>query len=84
MEMEKDKRQMTVYFNHGGRLVVDFPQAERSTAAMVVDEILKSNMLSIETTGKTMLIPMSSVKYVELTPALKGLVTGIRDARIIE
>jgi hypothetical protein len=51
---------------------------------MVVDEILKSNMLSIETTGKTMLIPMSSVKYVELTPALKGLVTGIRDARIIE
>ena len=65
---------MTIHFNNGEKMEVSFPtQIKNSPGALVegAKRILESDKLTIQTEKQTIIIPWSSVKYVE-APAVVG------------
>lgn len=84
-----DDKQMTIHFNNGTKMEVTFPtQIKNSPGALVegVKRILESDKLTIQTDLQTIIIPWSSVAYVE-APAMVGAALPfgvIKGARMIQ
>jgi len=77
---------MTIHYNDGTKLEVTFPARLKNSTAAVLESVkkaLEADKLVIEAEGKLVLIPWSSIKQVELTPAPAALPFGaIQGARI--
>lgn len=81
-----DDRQLIIHFNNATRMDVTFPtQIINSTAAVLeaMKKALESDKLVIEAEGKLVIIPWSSIKYIEVTPAPPAVPFGaIKGARL--
>ncbi len=63
-----DDKQLTIHFNNGTKMEVSFPtQIKNSTGAVLegIKRILESDKLVIQTDQQVVVIPWSSVKYLE-------------------
>jgi len=71
----QDKRGITVFFNDGSKLSLDFPkQSPNDAAAMIkLDDVLKKRYMLFEVESTFMMIPFENVKYVQLYPAPEKL-----------
>ncbi len=84
--MNEDKH-LTIHFNNGTKMEVAFPpQIKNSMGALVeaAKTILESDKLTIQTDGQIVIVPWSSVQFVETsTVAAAALPFGtIKGARI--
>jgi len=67
----QDKRGITIFFNDGTKLSMDFPkQAPNETAAALkLEDILKNRYLLFEAESTFLMIPFENVRYVQIYPA---------------
>jgi hypothetical protein len=83
-----DDKQLTIHFNNGTTMEVSFlAQIKNSTAAVLesLKQVLATDKLAIEAEGRLVVIPWSSVKFVELTPVPAALPFGaIKGAKIVQ
>ena len=85
--MNDDKR-LIIHFNNGTSMELSFPtQIKNSMGALVemVKRLLEADKLVIQTDEKVLVIPWSSVKYVDAS-AVQGAVLplgAIKGARIV-
>ncbi len=65
------KRFLTVHFTDGSKLSVTFPQqgGDAHQISSRVQKALDANQLSIEIGGELYVMPMSSIKYLQLSPS---------------
>ena len=77
---------MTVFFLDGTRVSFVYPRQSGSDQAAIVNTVKKAidaERLVLEVTGDLMVIPIRSVKYVQVSPAPPHLPSGIlRGARL--
>jgi len=83
-----DDKQLTIHFNNGAKMEVSFPtQVKNSTAAVVegIKRILEADKLVIQTDEQVIVVPWSSVKFLETAsvPATVLPFGAIKGARII-
>ncbi len=83
-----DDTPMTIHFNNGTKLEVSFPtQIKNSTGAVLegIKRILESDKLVIQTEDQVIVVPWSSVKYLESAsvPAAVLPFGAIKGARIV-
>lgn len=83
-----DKRGMTIHFNDGSKLSLNFPkQAPNEVAAMLkVDDVLKRRYVLIEADDTFMMIPFENVRYIQIYPAPKDVPnhTYIKGASLLD
>jgi len=67
----KDKRGLTIYFNDGSKISLDFPRQSPSEAAatLKLDDVLKKRYMLFEADSTFLMIPFENVRYVQLYPA---------------
>ena len=84
----EDKRGITIFFNDGSKVSLDFPKqtANEHAAALKLDDVLKKRYMLFEADSTFLMVPFENVKYVQIYPApaevpghtyIKG--TSIRD-----
>ena len=82
-----EDRKLTIHFNNGTQMNVTFPvQIKNSTAAVLesMKRMGESDKLAIEAEGRLIVIPWSSMQYLEVTPVPPAVPYGaIKAARII-
>lgn len=82
-----EDRNLTIYFNNGTQMKVSFPVQIKNSPAAVLEtmkRIGEGDKLAIETEGRLIVIPWSSVQYLEVIPAPPAVPYGvIKGARII-
>jgi hypothetical protein len=83
-----DDKHLIIYFNNGTKMEVSFPtQIKNSTAAVMeaIKRILESDKLVIQTEQQLVIVPWSSVKYLEASsmPAVALPFGAIKGARIL-
>jgi len=83
----QDKRGITIFFNDGTKLSMDFPkQAPNETAAALkLEDILKNRYLLFEAESTFLMIPFENVRYVQIYPAPQSVPghTYVKGASII-
>ena len=69
------KRFLTIHFTDGSKLSMTFPQqtGDFNQIASRVQKALDANQLAIEIDGELFVIPMNSVKYLQVNPAPEKL-----------
>ena len=75
-----EDRQVTIHFNNGTKMEVTFPmQIKNSPEAVMASmkKALESDELAIEAEGKLVIIPWSSIKHLEMTPAPPAVPFGV-------
>jgi len=82
-----DDKQLTIHFNNGTKMEVSFPtQIKNSTGAVLegIKRILESDKLVLQTDEQVVVIPWSSVKYLESASVPAGALPfgAIKGARI--
>ena len=81
-----EDRQLTIHFNNGTKADLTFPVRYKNSTTVVQEAVkraLESDKLVIEAEGRLLIIPWSSIKQVELTPAPAAVPFGaIMGARI--
>ncbi len=67
----QDKRGITIHFNDGTKISMDFPkQAPSETAAMMkLEDVLKNRYMLFEADSTFLMIPFENVRYIQLYPA---------------
>jgi hypothetical protein len=67
----QDKRGITIFFNDGSKLSLDFPKQSpnEAAAAIKLDDVLKKRYMLFETDSTFLMIPFENVRYVQLYPA---------------
>ncbi|MDH3745965.1 MAG: hypothetical protein OES47_12765 [Acidobacteriota bacterium] len=66
----KNDRALTIHFNDGTRLSFSFPaQTDPRWVTKKTEELLEHEHLSIEADGTLLVFPLSSIKYLQATPA---------------
>jgi hypothetical protein len=67
----KDQRGMTIHFNDGSKMSVDFPKQASNEAAqfLKLDDVLKKRYILMEADSTFLLVPFENVKYVQVYPA---------------
>ncbi|MGO8838130.1 MAG: hypothetical protein ACLQAH_11470 [Limisphaerales bacterium] len=83
-----DEKQLIIYFNNGTKMEVSFPVQIKNSVGAVIEaakRILESDKLVIQTEQQLIIVPWSSVKYVEAAsvPAAALPFGTIKGARII-
>ena len=71
---------MTVYFVDGTKAIFEYPQQAGADQAAVVANVkraIESERLVLEVDGDLIVIPIRSVKYVQVSPAPRHLPSGI-------
>lgn len=84
--MGEEKRYLTIHFNDGTKMVIDFPRqhSDAQIIASRLKEIMHAKQLMLEVDGTIMAIPLSSVKYIQAYPAPETLPDGvIRGAEMV-
>jgi len=81
-----EKRYAVINFNDGTKLTVDFPkQGEDENVVQLMQKLMDSTVLMIESDGTLLTIPMSSIKYIQSHPCPKILPdTVIKEASIVD
>ena len=71
----QDKRGVTIHFNDGSKLSLDFPKQSPSetAAALKLDDVLKKRYMLFEAESTLLMIPFENVRYVQLYPAPASL-----------
>ena len=66
-----EKRFLTIHFTDGTKMSVTFPKQVESPHQIVkkVKDALDASQLSIEMGGELFVIPMNSIKYLQMSPA---------------
>ena len=81
-----EDRQLTIYFINGTKMDVTFPTQIKNSMAAVLESMkkaLESDKLVIEAEGKLVIIPWSSIKHIEVSPAPPAVPFGsIKGAKI--
>lgn len=81
----EEKRSLTIHFTDGSKMSVAFPKQDEFAHQIVrkMKEALDANQLAIEMGKELFVIPMSSIKYVQMSPAPDKLPdTVIQGARL--
>jgi len=67
----KDRRGITIFFNDGSKVSLDFPKqsASEAAAALKLDDVLKKRYMLFEADSTFLMIPFENVRYVQLYPA---------------
>ena len=82
-----DKRGITIHFNDGTKLQMDFPaqSANEAAAALKIEDVLKNRFILMEAEGTLLMIPFENVRYIQLYPAPKSLIdhTYIKGASLV-
>ncbi len=83
-----DDKQLTIQFNNGTKMEVSFPtQVKNSTGAVLegMKRILESGKLVIQTDQQIVVIPWSSVKYLESVSVPAGALPfgAIKGAHVV-
>jgi len=77
---------LTVFFLDGTKVSFRYPRqagTDPATIVATVKKALESDRLLLEVDGDLLLIPIRSVKYVQVSPAPEHLPTGVlRQARV--
>lgn len=84
--MNSEKRYLTIHFNDGSKMVIDFPQqhGDPQIVASRLKEIMHAKQLMLEIDDTIVAIPLSSVKYIQAYPAPQTLPDGvIRGAELV-
>ena len=83
----QDRRGMTVHFNDGSKLSIEFPKQapNEAAAALKLDDVLKKRYLLLEADSTFLMIPFENVRYVQVYPAPKGVPnhTYIKGASVV-
>lgn len=66
-----EKRGVSIHFNDGSKITLDFPKQSANDAAaqMKLDDVLKKRYVLFEADGALLMIPFENVKYIQLYPA---------------
>ena len=84
----QDKRGITIYFNDGSKVSMDFPrQAPSEIAAMLkLNDVLKKRIMLFEADSTFLMVPFENVKYVQVYPAPADIPgqTYIKGASVVE
>jgi len=66
-----DKRGISIFFNDGSKVSMDFPKqsSNEAAAALKFDDVLKRRYMLFEVDGALMMIPFENVRYVQVYPA---------------
>lgn len=77
---------MTVFFADGTKVSFRYPKInDSSTLATKVKKALEQDKIIVQTDDSLIVIPVSSIKYIQVTPQPDALPEGVlRDAVIIE
>jgi len=79
---------VTVHYNNGTKLEFSFPTQIRNSGAAVLEgikKVMESDKLVIEADGRLIVIPLASVKQLEVTPVPASLPFGaIKNAKIVQ
>ena len=84
--MNDVKRYLTIHFNDGTKMVIDFPKqhSDAQIIASRLKEIMHAKQLMLEVDGTLIAIPLNSVKYLQAYPAPEKLPDGvIRGAELV-
>jgi len=84
--METD-RHMTLHFNDGSQMRLTFPKQVNHDESIPVrlDQALEKDALLIEADGSLLVVPVGSIKYLQVSPAPKVLPHyAIKDASVTE
>lgn len=67
----QDKRGVTIFFNDGTKVSLDFPRQSPNEAAtsLKLDDVLKKRYMLFEADNTFLMIPFENVRYVQLYPA---------------
>jgi len=62
---------VTIYFNDGTKLVIEYPQQEANDYDMVtkLNEVLQNKHFLVESNGAMLFIPVDNIKYLQVYPA---------------
>lgn len=76
---------MFIHFTDGSKIAFRYPNiTETSTLATKVKKALEQDKIVVQTNDSLIIIPVMSVKYIQVTPKPDALPDGIiRDAEII-
>jgi hypothetical protein len=69
---DKQKRSMLIHFNDGSKKLLEFPAPVADSDANLtarLEEALDASHLIIEGDGALIVIPVASIKYLQLSPA---------------
>jgi hypothetical protein len=77
---------MSVHFTDGSKIAFKYPKdTDTATLATKVKKALEQDKIVVETADSLIVIPVSSIKYLQVTPQPDVLPDGvIRDAEIID
>ncbi len=84
-----DDKNLTIHFNNGTKMEVSFPTQIKNSMGALVEvskRILEADKLVIQTEQQVIIVPWSSVLYLEASaiPAAALPIGAIKGARIIE
>jgi hypothetical protein len=81
-----DDRQLVIHFNNGSKMKVTFPKQIKDSGAGILEamkKVLEADKLTLEVSGRLIVVPMAGVQYIELSPVPSALPFGvIKGARI--
>ncbi len=79
---------LVVRFMDGSKLTLRYPKQAGNDAATIVANVrkaLEADRLLVEVDGNLLFIPLSNVKYLQVTPAPDALPsTVLRNARLVD
>lgn len=79
---------LLVRFMDGSKLTLRYPKQAGNDAATIVANVrkaLEADRLLVEVDGNLLFIPLSNVKYLQVTPAPEALPsTVLRNARLVD
>ncbi|RDH84637.1 MAG: hypothetical protein DIZ80_03980 [endosymbiont of Galathealinum brachiosum] len=83
----KEVKGVTIYFNDGTKLVIEYPKQDVNEYDMVtkLNEMLDSRHFLVESNGAMLFIPVDNIKYLQVYPAPEKLPPNtITGATILE
>jgi len=79
---------MVIHFMDGTKIVFKYPKLtdkEFSTIASKVKKVLDQDKIVVQTFDSMLVMPVSNIKYIQVTPAPDALPDGIfKNAEIVE
>ena len=70
-----EEKSLTIHFNDGSKMSLTFPRQAEFAHQMVkkAEKAMETNQLAFEAGNELFVIPMSSIKYIQMSPAVDNL-----------